>query len=650
MKQKLPITIPLFEDETLYSWLFRLYKANLYPKRKTLEEDFMQSQTTHTDGYGLTRPLFLATPFKDKQVALYNKHSLYPFFAPFSSTKKQERVLSIQRLGFEKGSPISSLRSEATEIRVCPECLQEDYTIYLHRSHQLPGVTVCHKHGCKLLVHAKHYAGEEMENLSPCFVPDYNTSDLERKFAIFQRDFMEASFDMDKEDLLNILKVRLKGLNLTNKEDAKNFLQERGVEVKDRLLGNLVRYPELLSQAFIQEHLFYFFEDIGVFKEYYKNLVTKEPDKKLMKKLKKEGYTLLSPYKKSIMEVRHEDCGHSFLITEHGLQVGLRCPECQNLSSQEHYQLLFDSHAQGEFELLSPFVNCLKKVRIKHQCGEVFESFPTDFYYQERGCPVCLSRLDLNAAQKKVDAVDPTYKVLNYRSLESHSTFLHTVCGHQIERRFSDFLRKKMSCPECKRLEAEARAPEYIAKVRELVGDEYEVVSTYRSDRQPIFITHKTCGLTQSYQRASYFLKGQRCNLCTHFVSDEEVKKYVESKSKGLYEITDFLPGGKVRIKNTKTDEVIELKKQIVMQELDRPTPSFLLPCEKKSDEKRPPSKSKRFFDYLKKHHANKVFELKDIGFEKTASYGLKKMLVRLTMLGLIQRVPDGGYLLKDKD
>ncbi len=40
-------------------------------------------------------------------------------------------------------------------IRVCPECLKEDECKILHVEHQIPEVTVCAKHGCKLMEFTK---------------------------------------------------------------------------------------------------------------------------------------------------------------------------------------------------------------------------------------------------------------------------------------------------------------------------------------------------------------------------------------------------------------------------------------------------------------------------------------------------------------
>lgn len=87
---------------------------------------------------------------------LIREHTLFPFFEPFLSAKRGQRLRDGMRESNElktynclgiSGSIIPTPRW----LRFCYECVQEDKMehkiIYWHRVHQVPGVKVCPKHG-----------------------------------------------------------------------------------------------------------------------------------------------------------------------------------------------------------------------------------------------------------------------------------------------------------------------------------------------------------------------------------------------------------------------------------------------------------------------------------------------------------------------
>lgn len=641
----IPIVIPFERDELLYSWVDRLYKTNLYPNRFSFEDAYFNGQSIHVDGFGFSRGLFLSSRLNKKQEWVYSNHTLYPFFAIFYSKEKQEKILNIQRSGFEKDSPIAYFNEEAKEIRYCPECMKEAGRRYLKRAHQLPGVKVCYKHRCKLETLEKKYNREEMTDLEniPLKTDDsYEASFAEMQHAILMKNILDARFDMNREDLELMISKRLKTLKLFTKEEILEFFREKGVEVSDLQGSHLKNYPEGLSEEFLQTIMTPLFETIYVFKMLYDEVVDSSFNEELMKKLKAEGYEIISSYKKNLLEVYHEVCGTSFLMTEHGLKAGLRCPICAKLSNEDLYKALFSTRGD-EFQLLSPYRGPKAKVRIKHSCGHIFEANPNAFYYNHGGCPKCRRKLTLNEAQEKVNDVDPTYELLSYDSLESKATFLHKTCGHKLDRRFNDFLRKGMYCPHCQKQAVKSKSPEFETKLKELVGDDYELVGPYNGDRQPIKIRHKDCGLVTEYPRAAYFLGGQRCPLCHGTLSNEEVEDYVSARSNGTYSVLDFLPASDMRILNVKADKSFTLKKKVLLQELARPTSSEILPCETDDAIERPLSIAGRFFKQVKKFYNNKSFRPKDMmnmGWTKSQT---TKSLRKLVSYGLVEN-HDGNY------
>lgn len=648
MNNKIPITIPFEEDELLYSWVYRLYKANLYHSRINFEEDYFKGQPIHVDGFGFSRGLLLSSRFNKKQERVFTEHTLYPFFAIFYNKEKQEKILHLQREGFEKDSPVSFFNEEVKEIRYCPECMKESGRKYLKRAHQLPGVKVCYKHMCKLETLDKKYNREEMEKLNqiPLITDDYYMATIpELQHANFMKDILDEAFDMNRDDLNLMVSKRLKALYLTEKEDVLEFFRNYDIDITDHQANCLLKDPEALSEEFLQTIMTPLFSSIDVFKALYEEIDKPSFNEELVLKLKSEGYDLISPYKKSILEICHNECDTSFLITEHGLKAGIKCPACQKLSNQELYELLFATKGD-EFELLSPYEGSRNKIRVRHSCGHEFETNPNKFYYNNGGCPNCRGKLSLEEAQEKVDKVDPTYELLDYKNLESKATFLHKTCGYKLERRFADFLRKGMSCPHCKKQDVMSKTPQFEKKMKKLVGDDYELETPFMGDRQPIKIKHKSCGLTHEYKRASYFLKGQRCPLCHGQISNDQISKYVKERSLGNYIVIDFLPNKEIEILNTVTEEKMVLKKKLALQELEKEELSTVLPCTKDKKVKRPLSLSGEILKALQDNfNSNELFELKDLrnlGYTKNQA---SSTLRRLMKLGLVER-NNNGYCL----
>lgn len=651
MNNKIPITIPFEEDELLYSWVYRLYKANLYHSRINFEEDYFKGQPIHVDGFGFSRGLLLSSRFNKKQERVFTEHTLYPFFAIFYNKEKQEKILHLQREGFEKDSPVSFFNEEVKEIRYCPECMKEAGRKYLKRAHQLPGVKVCYKHMCKLETLEKKYNREEMKKLDeiPLITDDYYIATIpELQHANFMKDILDEAFDMTREDLNLMVLKRLKALYLTEKEDVLEFFRSYDVKITNHQAGCLLKRPEDLSEEFLQTIITPLFSSIDVFKALYEEIDKPSFNEELILRLKSEGYELVSPYKKNIMEIHHNECDTSFLITEHGLKAGIRCPFCQKLSKQELYELLFATKGD-EFELLSPYEGSKNKIRVRHSCGHEFETNPNKFYYDNGGCPSCRGKLSLEEAQEKVDKVDPTYEVLDYNNLESKATFLHKVCGYKVERRFADFLRKGMTCPYCKKQAVMSKTPEFEKKMEKLVGHDYELETPFMGKRQPIKIKHKACGLTHEYKRAAYFLGGQRCPLCHGQISNDQISNYVKDRSFGNFIVTDFLPNKELEILNTVTEEKMVLKKKLVLQELEKPEISQIFTCIKDERVKRPMSLGGEILKALKENFNNKdPFNIKDVeslGFTRKQA---TSTIRRLIDLGLIHKKNKVYYLVQD--
>lgn len=148
-----------YPDELLYSVLARYHvrSGNISPKA-TLRELFGSTTVTATvDLPSHLNALVQNLPPLSKHTveSLIQKHTLYPFYAPFLFPDKAELVYrsmlehSWGDIHTRAGIMASSVRTP-NRLRFCPACFREEQEkygeAYWHRLHQLPGVFVCPAH------------------------------------------------------------------------------------------------------------------------------------------------------------------------------------------------------------------------------------------------------------------------------------------------------------------------------------------------------------------------------------------------------------------------------------------------------------------------------------------------------------------------
>jgi len=88
------------------------------------------------------------------------QHSMLPLFAPFLPSSQVMKI--VEDVSFKKGNSVSlrtgmnaSLLNWRENYMFCPQCWESEKRelgfVYWHRSHQVPGVTCCSIHNCKLV-------------------------------------------------------------------------------------------------------------------------------------------------------------------------------------------------------------------------------------------------------------------------------------------------------------------------------------------------------------------------------------------------------------------------------------------------------------------------------------------------------------------
>lgn len=145
-----------YPDELLYSAVARYhyYIGNLDLK-DTLEEVFGSRNVIPSIGISTNLEVFVKRVDGGYTIEeILQKHTIYPYYAPFLSREKQQIVVSDaagrgQALYVRLGTVAGGL-CKKEELFYCSACAKEDIRLYgetyIHRQHQVEGILYCGKH------------------------------------------------------------------------------------------------------------------------------------------------------------------------------------------------------------------------------------------------------------------------------------------------------------------------------------------------------------------------------------------------------------------------------------------------------------------------------------------------------------------------
>jgi len=568
------MTLPKIEkphpDELLYSWVCRtgqecgmnaadfeyfLRDGKGYKRyfKIDLGFDFVQfCQTAHLDADMLDIFITLST---------------FPFESIAMSDNRQRRYVNTV---FAPEGPLNlRLLSIYEPVRLCPECMKEDMEqyghIYLHRSHNLSGVCVCHKHGCRLL----EYKGKP---------------GLEYKYA--QDDYKEMQLDVSMEDALCRAEYSNALLMSGMKSDARHVKAAIIDKIKDEEHTVNGAYEIFMNRIKEWEHAALFNGiDVGCrMKNTLQNangmsmrdvvpfLMFLYPDINDLA----DACGIDEPI---IQEYVCPDCGRAYCSSPTLQENGWGCPYCgAEEPVQERYKKLVAAVGDGQYIPLDPFQSMSTKIHLYHKkCGTEFAMEADSFLLRGARCD-CEYRVAEEEAKAAVRALPGGFELKKFTNTVGEATVYHEECGHEFACRYVSFLHRP-ACHICG-WTAMRTLEHFKYQVEELVGDEYTVVSDINSTGKDakVSIRHNECGQVYEYAIKS-FLSGQRCPYCWEKISFDYLKDMLEAYSGGRYVLQSHKDKS-CTLLNTETGEKFNMQSPRILQEIRRPTPSTALPIE----------------------------------------------------------------------
>lgn len=461
----LPTVLSMLPDELLYSYLFRLQKANGFTNLRGLMNSFIAPYDTDSERrrripeYSLLRDfesICRVTMKEQNKQQLFLSSGLFPFYRLFL-TKDQQCMIINQAFDNNRNDSLieASTAKMMSKVHYCPECMKEDSAkyngeFYLHRCHQISEVVVCPEHGCLL----ETYAGGQLHEMDekPKTVTEKPVKDADC-YARYCRDLINADIDAGSEELkaaiIKELTVRYSD-NQTAAFDAfskeaplqltrKKFKDTWGDIHSDRYLG----IPSSIAM------LSWLFPETKDLKAVIGDPVM--PDS-FQDALIKNNCTLEGSYSRTLVTLRHE-CGAVFCIQPDEFASSWQCPSCgQKLYTApktpvvaERTEATFKKEIADltgdEYSLDGPYRDMKHRVRIKHQvCGHVQEYLPANFLDGFR-CSECTPVLGKEHYDQSIREISDG----RYRILATRSHVLCTIEDTQTGRHLDIYPRKALA-------------------------------------------------------------------------------------------------------------------------------------------------------------------------------------------------------------
>lgn len=460
--RKLPNVPKIYEDEILYSYLVRLAHANGFSNLKEfvyhtgiLPEASDLNKRYRTVRYEIQSDLY---PLMDVMGVgdigaseLYLKTSLYPLVYPLSTKAISSHHIGMLSKYRSQSSLITPLNDVFRDLKFCPICRTEDQQKYgewyYHRSHQIPGVTVCYRH----VVPLSRYLGEpellfDAHQLSEVL----EAKEKSFEYAVFAHDLLHTELQADLTQLAYVTLIRMKQMGYS-KQDGVAMTEDMGVYVDllNTSLHNLFRYfpPKgKINMTDCLALLLYLFQDVTTLS---KELPVTDQSNETQQIIQ-EKYELVSPYKENLIELRCLSCGQYFLTTLYRLQSGWGCPDCDALLGDERLlRKLFDHASGGDYDLISAY-RFAEKIKIRHKaCGREYWVRTRSFLEEHQRCQ-CHHVRSCEEVSRRVSLCG-NFTLLRFDAVDLPMNVIHNDCGSIICRKYSRFIRH----PICSCLETE---------------------------------------------------------------------------------------------------------------------------------------------------------------------------------------------------
>ncbi len=586
---QMPFVTTLENDELLYSYLMRLAKFNGFDNISLFYKTYILNDLDtrvdkvpydiHEDLYKFHKALCLEND--SFALEFYLKTSIFPGIAPFLSKSTLSNYIGSLSPYKKTTKLFNTPHHIITKLHYCPLCMKEEHDklayFYYHRAHHMPGVTVCYKHNVNLNI----YTGKASEEFSmPLQYEELISYKKSYEYAIFCKDFLNANIQINAPSLVQIIHKKYKELGYADSKqldlDMEEYLDL--VELKpSKFINRNYASTNYLNMTTCLVLLLFLFKDIKALQSYINTQIDHALEQDFFNMINNK-YDIISTYNENLVILKCQTCETPFLSTPFRITSGWGCPCCDNkLDDKALFNRLFDIESSGEYTLLSEFNGLESEVEVRHNlCNKTYKIKVNEFLNEHRKCN-CSNKINYDIVAKKIASTEG-FKLQHFTSVNEPISVYHKNCNTVFSTYYNQFI-KHFNCPYCDNIGMTKWG--FSNEIHDLVGDNYTLAGEYVDINTEIAIRHNYCGNTEKY-KPRQFLNGLRCSKCSPKIHKNSFKKLVSDISKELYICEEYESKNCVHIKNTETNETLIMTTDKVLQELLRPTPSPILPTDKR--------------------------------------------------------------------
>lgn len=587
----IPVCVKPMEDELFYGWLLRLALANGFEEKDPVNS-FMQMYMSGKEGvYKVRSQTYKRLDYMyglETECKKYNDiqcfpnvetilKQMMPVYALSSLQPYGMQVKKIEMILREKTGSIFDITQRDHDIQslyMCPECMKEDIRehgeAYYHTWHHLPCVHVCAKHNIPLMKMTCWDSKEKRMHVPVCEENAERPTDVEYSIAMFMWEMYKNPLYVSLTELKLAMASRIesKGYSLSDayRKLAEDFVRAgygSDIHKEEQEFRSLLQGQFLVEEKAIP-YIVFLFGQYSVLCEFVKK---HEKGVNLISAGNLTPYELLKE-SKGILHLKCKKCGYDFHIHPYALNMGFGCPECDRKEDVTDLVNRYLSHlGDGKYKLYEN-ASGNRKMKIIHEpCGKVRKADIQIILYRERGC-FCRHQVSDEELQKRIDNEEYILVAYERKKNVPYITLQHRKSGEIFQIPWN--VLERSSFYQC----GDNSHNDEIwleNKIKELTGDEYELVESCQGPGNMIHLRHKKCGIITE-MRQYKFLNGTRCRLCAPNINKKELNGIVMRCTGNEYWI-DSIKGEKLTIKGINGEKFVK-EAPYIIQELSRPSES----------------------------------------------------------------------------
>lgn len=241
------------------------------------------------------------------------------------------------------------------------------------------------------------------------------------------------------------------------------------------------------------------------------------------------------------IKMKHQVCGNIINPKAYEfIKRGTRCGHCANkiqAFSHEDFLQKLKIKRNNEFEVLSTYYNNHTTIKIRHlQCGEIYETLPKAIL-QGTNCPYCSGRKNnIRTVGRKIkELVGDEYTLLTseLNNLNDEIKLIHNECGKLMKTTAISFIKGDRRCKKC-RIEKNSLLrrkshEQFVEEINDLFGDQYTILSIYKTAMSKVLVKHKHCGKTFDIVPNRLLSLNAGCPYCSQSSPETIIQNYLDN-------------------------------------------------------------------------------------------------------------------------